>query len=182
MLKKSFTLIELLVYLSLLLLIIAITIPRFSFFDKHLLTHELDKLFATFTYLQQKSIASNKRITLTLDQNSNSYSYLSQNSNVTTEQLSDQIIFGFIDGAMGPPGNPSQKIRFPINLEHPLNNSDRQDNPTVIFKPNGRISPCTLYLRDKTNKNMGALTCSVSQVSYIRRYLYDNFKWKNLEN
>jgi type II secretory pathway pseudopilin PulG len=180
--KGAFTLIELLVFLSLLLVVVVITAPRLYFFQNYLLKHELTRIFATFTYLQQKSIACNKKITLTLEQANNSYSYIFQDTTVCNEQLSNGIVFGFIPGVMGPPGNPSQKIETPINLEQPINNYNRKNNSTINLWPDGRITPCTIYLSDKSNKYMGALTCSVSQVSYIRMYMLYNSKWKILEN
>lgn len=182
MLKKSFTLIEILVVLSLLLVVVAITAPRSLLFNNYLLSYELEKLFITFTYLQQKAIAGNKKLVLEIDQTNNKYSFSFQNSPATTENLSDHITFGFIKGVMGPPSNPSKKIEKSINLEHIINNSNSQNNSSIKFWPNGRITPCTIYLCDKLHKYMGALTCSVSQVSYIRRYICYNFKWEILKN
>jgi hypothetical protein len=158
------------------------TPPVHYLFQDYLLKHELNKIFATFTYLQQKAIAGNKKITLTLEQTNSSYSYLFQDATVYNEQLSSGIFFGFIPGVMGPPGNPFKKIEKPVNLEHPINNSGRKNNSAINFWPDGRITPCTIYLSEKSHKYMGALTCSVSQVSYIRIYMLYNSKWKILEN
>ena len=44
--------------------------------------------------------------------------------------------------------------------------------------PNGNISPGAVYLSDHFKKVMGALTCSISQVSYIRAYLYESGRWQ----
>ncbi len=178
----AFSLIELLVFLSLLVVVIVILPSRLYVFKNYLLKHELNKLFATFIYLQQKAIASNKKITLALDQINNSYSYIFQDATTCNEQLSNGIIFDFIPGTMGPPGDPSKKIENPINLEQPINNSNIKNNTDINFWPDGRITPCTIYVSDKSNKYMGALTCSVSQVSYIRRYICYNCKWMILEN
>ena len=179
-LKKSFSLIELLIFLSLLLIIVAVCVPRFDFFNKYLLSHDLDKLYMLFTYLHQKSIASNKKHVLTLDLAKNGFTYFS--TTPVSEKLSEKISFGFIDGAMGPPASPTKKIEKPVYVERPINNTDRNTDNMIGFWPDGRITPGTLYLVDKAHKYMGALTCSVSQVSYIRRYRYENFRWKCLEN
>jgi type II secretory pathway pseudopilin PulG len=177
--KKSFSLIELLIFLSLILVMVTVAVPRLDFFSNYFLLHELDKLFVTFSYMQQKAIASNKKYSITFDQITNSYSYMVENSNIMT-QLADGVSFGFIEGVMGPPGNPTKKIEKSINLEKIINNADSNFNNEVSFWPNGRVSHGTIYFVDKSHKRMGALTCSVSQVSYIRRYKYENLRWEIL--
>ncbi|KKQ11546.1 MAG: hypothetical protein WCS92_03285 [Candidatus Babeliales bacterium] len=182
LLRKSFSLVELLIFLSLILVMVTVAVPRLDFFNNYFLSHELDKLFVTFSYLQQKAIAGNKRYSITFDLVNNSYSYQAGSSvtvpELVTTKLSDKVSFGFIDGAMGPPSSPTKKIEKFINLEKNINNSDRKLREEVSFWPNGRISHGTIYLVDKSHKSMGALTCSVSQVSYIRRYKYENSVWK----
>jgi len=184
LLRKSFSLIELLIFLSLILVLVTVSVPRLDFFNNYFLSHELDKLFVTFSYLQQKAIASNKKYSITFDLVDNSYSYQSGSlvtvPELVTIKLSDKVSFGFIDGVMGPPSSPTKKIEKSINLEKVINNSDRKFSKEVSFWPNGRISHGTIYLVDKSHKRMGALTCSVSQVSYIRRYKYENSGWKIL--
>lgn len=177
LLKKSFSLVELLIFLSLILVMVTVAVPRLDFFNNYLLSKELDKLFVTFSYLQQRAIAGNKKYSIIFDQINNCYSYQTENSNIRI-QLADGVIFGFIDGVMGPPSSPTKKIEKFISLEKNINNSDRKFNNEVSFWPSGRISHGTIYLVDKSHKSMGALTCSVSQVSYIRRYKYENSVWK----
>jgi hypothetical protein len=173
------------ILLSLIVATVSVAIPRFDFFNNYLLSYELDKLFVTFCYLQQKSIAGNKKCFVVFDQVKNSYSCYSQTPNFTYEicsaKLCDKIGFGFIDGVMGPPGNPTKKIEKFISLENVINNTDRNTYDSFSFWPDGRITHGSIYLVDKANKSMGALTCSVSQVSYIRRYKYENLKWKSLK-
>lgn len=184
LLRKAFSLIELLIFLSLILVMVTVAVPRLDFFNNYFLSHELDKLFVTFSYLQQKAIAGNKKYSITFNLADNSYSYQSENpvniSEFVTTRLSESVAFGFIEGVMGPPSNPTQKIEKSINLEKIINNSDRKLSEQVSFWPNGRISHGTIYLVDKSHKHMGALTCSVSQVSYIRRYKYENSRWEML--
>ncbi|MFH1253878.1 MAG: hypothetical protein V1646_00410 [bacterium] len=177
LLRKSFSLVELLIFLSLILVMVTIAVPRLDFFSNYLLSHELNKIFVTFSYLQQKAIASNKKYSIVFDQINNSYSYQAENSNIMI-QLAEGVSFGFIDGVMGPPSSPTKKIEKFINLEKIINNSDRKHGDEMSFWPNGRISHGTIYLVDKSHKRMGALTCSVSQVSYIRRYKCENSVWK----
>ena len=179
-LKKSFSLFELCVFLSIVLITVTIAVPRSDFFNEYLLSHDLDRLYVLFTYLQQKSIASNKKHFLTFNLQNNSFMYFS--TVPVTENLSGKVIFGFIDGVMGPPANPVKNIEKPIYLEKIINNSDRKLNIEFGFWPDGRITPGTIYLVDKSHKHMGALTCSVSRVSYIRRYKYYNNRWERLKN
>ena len=116
LLKKSFSLVELLIFLSLILVLVSVAVPRFDFFNNYLLSHELDKLFVTFSYLQQKAIAGNKKYSITFDLVDNSYSYHSGSSvtvsELVTTKLSDKVSFGFIEGVMGPPSSPTKMIEI----------------------------------------------------------------------
>ena len=50
----------------------------------------------------------------------------------------------------------------------------------VIFSPDGKITPGTIYLTDFKKNIMVALTCPIGNISYIRKYQYDNNTWKQL--
>jgi len=165
----AFTLIELLLTLSILLIIVTIGIPHFLNRDQFLLQHELEKLEVVCTYLQQKAAASNQKQTLIFDPQANSYWYI-KNSKKIINPLATPLIFGFLNNAQGPPSQPTKPITQPITFGVDETTGALQ----AIFLPNGQISPGTVYLIDKHKKIMGALTCPISQVSYIRRYLYQN--------
>lgn len=47
----------------------------------------------------------------------------------------------------------------------------------IIFFPDGKIQPGSLYLTDTQERYLYALTIPVGQVSYIRRYRYDHHRW-----
>lgn len=47
----------------------------------------------------------------------------------------------------------------------------------VIFYPDGKIKPGTLYLTDTQHKWWYALTCQVGEISYLRRYRQEGTKW-----
>ena len=169
--KRAFSLIEILVCISILLVLASTTIPRFFDVDKALLMHELDKLFVTFSYVQQKAIASNTQQMIRFELVTNSYFYLNQAHKQVPQALANSIKFGFLKTAKGPPSTPVNFIKKPITFEN-------QKTPLqVIFYPDGKITPGSLYLVDKKEKNMVALTCSISQVSYVRKYVYNKSTW-----
>lgn len=180
--KRAFSLIEVLIVLSLIVVILTVSIPRFEFLNEHILSFELEKLFTIFIYLQQSAIASNKILFFVINEKDQSYVYSTGPTKIKKERLADKIKFGFIDGVCGPPGNPIKRIDKAINLESHLTSANIKENNIIKFLPSGRITAGTIYLVDKVKKHMAALTSSVSYVSYIRKYKYENFKWRSLEN
>ena len=169
-LKKSFTLIELAVVLVLFVLLCSITIPHFWNSSRYAVQAELEKIESIFSYLQQSAIATNSDQKLLLNLKNNSFSFLRRRKLVTIKLLSS-IRYGFIKEALGPPGKPNKAI------SHPISFPKYKDKHQVTFLPSGQISTGSLYLVGKRAKNMGALTCSVSQISYVRKYLYQNNRW-----
>lgn len=167
----AFTLIELLLVLTITLLLATLSIPSFFSSTEQEIVKELDKLEAIIVYLQQQAVATQKTHMIFFDQNQQGYLFDKNGKNVTFS-FGNNICFGFLPTAYGPPGDPTapikQCIAFPINEKN------------IFFAklfPNGKISPGSLYITDKYKKHMGALTCSVSQVSYIRKYVYQSDKW-----
>ncbi|MFA5075323.1 MAG: hypothetical protein WC436_04440 [Candidatus Babeliales bacterium] len=167
MLKKSFSIIEFIVCFSIILILLVISVPKFFMFNKFILINQADKLFSTFSFLQQKAIASNLTQNLKLNLKENSYCYDNK-----IFKLVDNVKFGFLSGVKGPPSNPIKNIDSAISFEK-INDFEYN----VIFYSDGKIKPGTLYLVDKDHKFMAALTCPISQVSFIRKYKYDNNKW-----
>lgn len=161
----SFSLIELIVAISLFMLIFSFSIPKRSFFNNILLQHELENLYTTFSYLQQKAIASNEKLELHFTATSNSYTY-PLGGTVVTHTLSSSIKFGYRENTKGPPSTPKVSMTKAITFH----------NQSVIFLPNGKISPGTVYMTDNEEKYLKALTCPISQVSFIRKYTFVK-KW-----
>lgn len=150
------------------------TLPRIFNLDKYMLFNELEKLVMTFSYLQQRSIATAQQKTLTFDTGMNSYSYIGPQNKLLRIALGKNIKFGFIDGVKGPPSQPTQPITKAITFPH------SKEKEAATFNPEGKISPGTVYLIDANKRIMGALTCPISGVSYIRKYKYVNGKWQTL--
>lgn len=161
-LSPAFTLIEISIVLALLMLIMTISLPGIWFLKQQTVACELEKLNMAFAYLQQAAITSNKNLNLKFDLSTNSYSYENYH-----EKLSKKIIFGTISGVKGSPSTITQTISNPITFT----------NNQVTFYANGKIQPGSVYLVDSAKQFMFALTIPVSQVSFIRKYKYQDNKW-----
>ena len=167
MIKRAFSIIELLVCFAIIFVLLTISVPKFMFFNKFILTSQTDKLFATFSYLQQKAIASNQEQKLTFNLKNNTYSHDNK-----SYKLPEVVRFGCLPGAKGPPSSPSKEIKKSITFAK-LSESQF----CMSFYVDGKVSPGTAYLIDKDQKFMMALTCPISQVSCIRKYKYDDGRW-----
>jgi len=173
----AFTLIEICISLALCILVVGLSLPRFTFFKQFFLRQDIDKLWHVVTYLQQRAIASGSEQSLLFNPTTYTYTFKSTANSLITISLSSQIIFGALPTTWGPPGRTDALITDPISFPH-------QETPPhfhclKIFS-NGKIYPGTIYLCDRNKQIMAALTCSISQVSYIRRYLYEKGQWTAL--
>jgi len=170
--RSAFSIIELLITLALVAIVVTFTIPRTTFVARFLVQAEINKLYAVFSYLQQWAIAGNELQELSFDLKNNTYQFKTFQGGTTTQKLPKSVRFGFLPGVKGPPSNPGKPIEiaatFPIQT----------DRPIVNFMTNGKITPGTVYVVDGGGRCLGALTCPISQVSYIRRYTYDKQQWK----
>jgi prepilin-type N-terminal cleavage/methylation domain-containing protein len=169
---RGFTLFELLIVMMMILILCSMTIPLVVKNSSQALQQELEKLEITLLYLQQKAMGSDQEQQLLFDVLTHSYSYMSHQKWVRYT-LPPEIQIGFIPAALGPPSHPTIPITSPTTF--PL-----VKNSTFCVKSfqTGNFSPGSIYFIDKNKKTMGALTCAISQVSYIRRYSYMNGQWK----
>ncbi len=158
----GFTLIEVTIVLSLILLIATISIPSLLFLNQQVVVSDLEKLNMIFPYLQQCAVSSNKNITLKFDPINHEYSF--ENQKV---KLSRNVEFGIKNEIKGSPASASKNINSPISF---VNNQ-------TIFYSTGKIQPGSVYLIDSAKKYLYALTVPVSQISFIRKYRYENGKW-----
>lgn len=150
-------LVDLLLCLAILVIIIGLAAGNLSFLNRHLVATETEKLYAACLYMQRMAMASGQEQQILLDQKTQTYVY-----GATEQKLPVGVIFGFIPGVKGPPSTPLTPIRSAITFPE----------STILFYPNGLIQPGTVYLTDKDATCMYALSCPVSQVSYVRRYRY----------
>jgi len=158
---KGFSLLECAIVVALLIIIAHIIIIHGSYLQRIVIRQDAEKLLAVCRYLQQTAMITNSCKELIFDQKNKSYSYDS-----TTEKLSRNTEFGILAGALGPPSNPARPLTNPVTFS----------NEKIIFHPDGIIQSGTVYLIRKDIQVMYALSCAVSQVSFLRIYRYDG-KW-----
>lgn len=161
MAKSGFSLIELMIVVVLIGLLITMTVTNFSYFNRAVLTQEIDKLYAAILFTQNVATVTNSPQSMVFDKSKNAYLF-----NGRIEKLAKPLEFGFIPLAKGPPSSPQHDINNPITFK----------NDTIEFSPQGIISAGTIYLVDKDKTSMYALSSSISQVSFLRKYRYDK-KW-----
>ncbi len=163
--SNGFTLVELSVVLALCMLVGTLAMINFSWLDRVAVRTELDTLYATCHYLQQRARATNTPQELLFNPGTNSYSY-------STAQFSlpHTVQFGVLPGIMGPPATPTHAITQPITF---VGNK-------ILFYPEGIIQAGAIYLKDTKNRVQYALSSGVSTVSYLRKYQYTGGEWKLL--
>lgn len=175
--RNSYSLIELLMVLSIILILCTLGIPYLTNHKKYLIEHELSKIQVILLYLHQRAMASGTDQILVVDQHTNSYWFTNKTGTVVFK-LNPELHFDFLSWVYGPPGDPvgpiTQAITFPTQKERKLYN--------IILFSDGKCTPGTLYVLDKQKILMGALTAAVSQVFYIRKYLYKQEQWLLLSN
>lgn len=76
--------------------------------------------------------------------------------------LPDGVQFGFLRGVQGPPSGPTQEIAVPISF--PKN--------TIIFSANGPVSAGTVYVVDRGQRCMYALTVAIGELFGVRKYRF----------
>jgi len=179
--SRGYTLIELMLVCTLVFIVCAISIPTFFNKPNYDLDNELSKLEVIFTYLQQRARATNQTQTATIDIKNNCVTW-NRNGKQASHTLAQTLQFGFLSGSHGPPANPTgpivQAITFVKGGSQVLAWDDKKSEPPFVeFFSNGKISSGSIYITDKKQQIMGALTLGVSQVSYIRRYVYQSKQW-----
>jgi competence protein ComGC len=164
--KISFSLMEVLVVICIFSILIILTFPMILN-EKCYLDSDVNNIHTTFIYLQQRTLASNKNNSLSIDTKNNCLSFKKNNSSIIIK-LHHAITFGFLKNISGPPGKATKIIKkshtFPSNK--------------VTFYNNGNISPGSLYFITKSKKYMRAITISVSGFSMPKKYEYYNYQWR----
>lgn len=156
--SKGFTLLEMVVVLALITIGALLTIPIFRIFDQLMVRTEVDVIYLAIKSLEQKAVTSGNQQELIFDEKNNSYT-----AEGVVYHLHSPAIFGIVEKVAGPPSKPQKIITKPINFP---------DNKLIIFS-DGVIQAGTIYITDKEKKYFYALTCPVSDISYLRRYVYN---------
>lgn len=163
--NKGFTLIEIIISIATLSLIIALLAANINFLNRFILRSEVDKLTSTIIYLQRCAISSGKDQVLEFDIKNKQYKF-----DTKVCKLPRQVEFGFCFDVKGPPSAPISVIKSPVTFK---------DNK-IIFYSDAIIDSGTVYITDVDKKFMYAISSSVGQASYIRKYVYnfgDTGKW-----
>ncbi len=186
----SFSFIELFVVIAIVLIVFTFSVPRLSFVNRFLVRNEVDKLFTLFSFLQQRAIASNQEQEIVFNTKNRMYSYNLKNSDISKNKkdkknifnntcickLPKVVKFGFLQDAKGPPSSPSKKITKAVTFKKINENEFR-----AVFYTDGKVQAGTVYFVDRGQNFMMALTCPISQVSFIRKYKYDKSRWVYLK-
>ncbi len=162
--SPGFSFIELSIVIALIALLVALSGAHISFVNRMIVRAELEHLYNTCFYVQRRALMTKKAQTISFDLEHNNYSV-----NGHVYRLPSHVLFGTMPGVKGPPSSSEHLITEPITFK---------DN-TVIFHPDGVIKPGVVYLTDSGKRCTYALSCSVSAVSYLRKYQYTD-KWQLL--
>jgi type II secretory pathway pseudopilin PulG len=163
----AFTILEMVLVLTLVTILCTISLPVFLDYDRQMVVQELEKIEVTLRYLQQRAMVTQRVQSLTLTATANSYRY-----NATHYVMPQRICYGYLPSAYGPPGDPTAPIVSVATFP-----SFSPGIYSIKIFPNGKISSGALYMCTINKRRMGALTCTVSQVSYLRKYLYESNQW-----
>jgi hypothetical protein len=151
---EGFSLIELCVVFALLGCMVMLSMHLFSLSDRMVVRFEVDTLYALFTNFAQRAVFLQQPQKIKFDIQQRSY-ILPDNDQII--KLPDRVHFG-VPHALQRSGY-NKPVTFVGN--------------SVLFHSDGKIQPGSVYLSDLAGKFGYALTCSVAQISYIRRYVYE---------
>lgn len=129
---------------------------------------ELDNLYGHCMRLQQEALLTGRRRELVFDTIHQRYEI-----DKKTYALSPHVMFADPSHAPRPPS----QTKGPQIKESGIDESQAGITfvkNKIIFYPDGIISSGTVYLTDKLKKHLYALSVGISQVSFIRRYSYQN--------
>lgn len=160
--KNGFSLIELSIVIALIALLAFLSHAHIGFFNRMLVRAELEHLYTVCYCMQRRALMYNKPQTVQFDLKNGTYA-----TEQCTYRLPSHVIFGTAAGVKGPPSSPNALIAEPITFK----------NNKITFHADGVIQPGAIYLTDTSRGCSYALSCSVAQVSYLRKYQY-NGAWK----
>lgn len=153
----GFFILEVSVVIFVIVLVIAMSWPFMWFHDQMGIQHDIQKVYSSILYLQQRAKSNFETQYLEFDIPKKSFTY-----NQQTYVLSPNAEFGVAQGIKGPPSAPKKDIINPITFE----------GKRIAFYPDGTISAGIIYLFDRKTKETFAISSSVSFMSFIRKYKY----------
>jgi prepilin-type N-terminal cleavage/methylation domain-containing protein len=162
--RHGFSLIELMITMVLCGVVVTLTMVNISFIYRGTVRTELEKLYATCMYLQQRALSSNQTYALEFDEAGRMYRFDGR-----VERLDSAVWFGALATVKGPPSDPRAPIVSAITFP----------GKRIVFYPDGVFSSGTVYLTDRSKTTVYALSSAVAQVSHLRKYGYTD-SWKLL--
>ena len=152
------------------MLIGMITFGGINYYRNQVLASEAKKLYMAIILLQNRAIGSlgdpqKKESKLSFNIASNSY--VADNDDKIIETLDSNIKFGTLANVFGPPSDPKSPIKQACTFK----------SNVIKFGANGTICPGTIYMIDKKENNMYAVTVGVAKKSYVRIYKYAKPRW-----
>lgn len=160
--RTGFSLIEVMIVVTLVAAIAGITAGAYSFLQRIGTQLALEKLYSACRYVQQYAQATGMQQELTFDVAHNSYQAV-----MCKEQLPQGVVFGTVPGVQGPPAHPTAELTRPVTFA----------GNRIVCAPTGVVQAGAVYLTDARKTTLYALSCSVAQVSYLRKYRYDHNAW-----
>jgi len=138
----GFSLVEIMVCISLFVLVAGLLVANISFLDRCLVRSEVDRIFNTIKYLQQRAVVSGKKQILHFDKENNTYTYGNKTGGNKICKLSKNVKFGIIPEIKGPPSAPKKVVQSPITFK----------GENIVFHPDGIITSGTVYITDSKKK------------------------------
>lgn len=159
LMHTGFSLVSVMMSVTIVGILMSLAMVNLSFLDQLIARSEVQALQATCYYAQQVAQARHQPCDIRCDTRDNTYT-----CNGHRRALPHSIMFGVKPGVYGPPSTSKNLITTPITFAH----------GTIRSAESGVLTPGTVYIVDRNKRYQYALSCSVSQVSYIRCYRYDN--------
>ncbi len=159
---KGFSLLEITVVLTLIALLVTFTLYNFDFFTRNALHAEAEKIAALIRTSRMSALATHRLISLTINIQHNTLCTLQYQ-----EHIRKGIHIGVIPNSFGPPSRPEQPLTSACTFAH----------NTIIFYPDGTVTPGTLYITDTHKRYMYAITCPIAHTFYLRIYSYEQRRW-----
>jgi Tfp pilus assembly protein FimT len=163
--RSGFSLIEFIIAFALMALLILLAIPHMGFLQRRFVKADAEELLSTMLYMQREAMVSNTKKKLNFLVLKNQYHY-----NSITRSLSQGVMFGIINGVAGPPSKQEKSPKAAVTYE----------NQEIVFWPDGKMSPGSVYLTNTERDVMYAVTTPISHISYIRMYCYFRGNWEQI--